>query len=128
MDDPFRRPALTPRVFYRDPCAALDFLEQASGFNRGMVITDKDGRLGHCELRFGVSLIDPGAEWTHDIAPASIGARAAGRVIRQEPADQFCGDRAHDPQRDVWTFGQAVRVVSREDAERASALKIEGRH
>jgi hypothetical protein len=73
MDDPFRRPALTPSVFYRDPWAALDFLEQAFGFERSMVITDQDGRLAHCELRFGDSLIYLGSEWTDYIAsPASI--------------------------------------------------------
>jgi uncharacterized glyoxalase superfamily protein PhnB len=151
MEDPFRRPALTPSVFYRDPWAALDFLEQAFGFERSMVITDKDGRLGHCELRFGDSLIYLGSEWTHYIAsPASIDgkntqsvhvhlkdgieahcarARAAGAAILQEPTDQFYGDRtyrARDPEGHVWTFDQAVRVVSREDAERASGLKIEG--
>jgi uncharacterized glyoxalase superfamily protein PhnB len=153
MDDPFRRSALTPSVFYRDPWAALDFLEQAFGFERSMVITDKDGRLGHSELRFGDSLIYLGSEWTDYFAsPASIGgkntqsvhvylrdgieahcarAKAAGAVILQEPTDQFYGDRtyrARDPEGHVWTFGQAVRVVSREDAERASGLKIEGWH
>jgi uncharacterized glyoxalase superfamily protein PhnB len=66
MDDPFRRPALTPSVFYRDPWAAIDFLEQAFGFERSMVITEKDGRLGHSELRFGDSLIYVGSEWTDD--------------------------------------------------------------
>jgi uncharacterized glyoxalase superfamily protein PhnB len=131
MDDPFRRPALTPSVFYRDPWAALGFLEQAFGFERSMVITEKDGRLGHSELRFGDSLIYVGSEWTDYIAsPASIGgkntqsvhvyledgieahcarAEAAGAVILQEPTDQFYGDRtyrARDPKGHVWTFGQ----------------------
>jgi hypothetical protein len=49
-------------------------------------------------------------------------------VILQEPSDQFYGDRtyqARDPERHVWTFGQTVRRVSREEAERSSGLKIE---
>jgi uncharacterized glyoxalase superfamily protein PhnB len=41
MDDPFRRPALTSGVFYKEPWAALDWLEQPFGFERSMVITDK---------------------------------------------------------------------------------------
>ena len=48
--------ALTSGVFYRDPWAALDWLEKAFGFERCMVITDKDGNLGHSELRLGEGL------------------------------------------------------------------------
>ncbi|HEV3108967.1 MAG TPA: VOC family protein [Candidatus Binataceae bacterium] len=56
-------------------------------------------------------------------------ARAAGAVIVREPADQFYGDRSYmakDPEGHVWSFAQTVRQVSREEAERASGLKIEG--
>jgi uncharacterized glyoxalase superfamily protein PhnB len=58
-------------------------------------------------------------------------AKAAGASILQEPADQFYGDRsyrARDPEGHVWTFGQTVKRVSREEAEQASGLKIEGWH
>jgi uncharacterized glyoxalase superfamily protein PhnB len=50
-------------------------------------------------------------------------------VILQEPTDQFYGDRtyrARDPEGHVWTFGQTVRHVSGEEAEKESGLKIEG--
>jgi hypothetical protein len=33
---------------------------------------------------------------------------------------------ARDPEGHVWSFGQTVRQVSREAAEKASGLKIEG--
>ncbi|MBU6299429.1 MAG: VOC family protein [Alphaproteobacteria bacterium] len=150
MDDPFHRPSLTTAVFYKDPMAALEWLEKAFGFERTMVITDKDGRAAHLEARFGDGLIYVGSEWADFTAsPASAGgkntqsihahmksgidehcarARAAGTVILQEPTDQFYGDRtyrARDPEGHVWTFGQAVRAVSREEAEKASGLKIE---
>lgn len=116
-----------------------------------MVVTDKDGKLGHSEMRFGDGLVYVGSEWAdHTASPASIGgkntrsihvhlkdgidancarARAAGAVIVREPEDQFNGARvyaAKDPEGHVWSFGQAVRVVSREEAEQASGLKIEG--
>jgi uncharacterized glyoxalase superfamily protein PhnB len=151
MDDPFRRPTLTTGVFYKDPWAAFDWLEKAFGFERTMVVTDKDGKLGHSEMRFGDGLIYVGSEWADFIAsPASIGgkntqsihihlkegldahcaqARAAGADIVREPDDQFYGDRvysAKDPEGHVWNFGQTIRVVSREEAENASGLKIEG--
>jgi uncharacterized glyoxalase superfamily protein PhnB len=151
MEDPFRRPALGSALFYKDAFAALDWLEKAFGFERTMVITDKDGNLGHSEMRFGDGYIMIGGEWIDYVAsPASIGgkntqsihvhlaagieahcerARAAGAVILQEPADQFYGDRtyrAKDPEGHVWTFGQTVRYVGREEAEQASGLTIEG--
>lgn len=50
-------------------------------------------------------------------------------MIVREPADQFYGDRSYmakDPEGHVWSFAQTVRQVSREEAERASGLKIEG--
>jgi uncharacterized glyoxalase superfamily protein PhnB len=150
MEDPYRRPSLAAGVFYLDPFAALDWLEKAFGFERNMVITDKDGKLGHSEMRFGDSVLYVGGEWADFVAsPVSIGgkntqnlhvhlvegidahcarARAAGAVILQEPSDQFYGDRtyrARDPEGHVWTFGQTVRRVTREEAERVSGLKID---
>jgi uncharacterized glyoxalase superfamily protein PhnB len=116
VEDPFRRPSLGSGVFYRDPWAALDWLEKAFGFERSMVISDQDGRLAHAEMRFGDGYIMVGSEWAEFIAsPASVGgkntqsihaqlqdgidahcerARAAGAAILQEPADQFYGDRS----------------------------------
>ncbi|QYY30976.1 VOC family protein [Cupriavidus pinatubonensis] len=151
MEDPFRRAALGAAVFYREPLGALDWLEQAFGFTRTMVITDDRGKLAHAEMRFGDSYLMVGSEWADFTAsPASVNgkntqsihvhlqegldahcerARAAGAVIICEPEDQFYGDRAYtarDPEGHVWTFGQTVRKVSREEAEQASGLKIEG--
>ena len=151
MEDPFRRPSFGSAVFYRDPWAALDWLEKAFGFERSMVITDKDGRLGHSEMKFGDGYLMVGSEWADFVAsPASVGgkntqsihvqlqdgidthcerARGAGAAILMEPADQFYGDRtyrARDLEGHVWTFAQTVRSVTREEAERASGLKIEG--
>jgi uncharacterized glyoxalase superfamily protein PhnB len=151
VEDPFRRPGFGSGVFYRDPWAALDWLEKAFGFERSMVITDKDGRLAHSEMKFGDGYLMVGSEWADFVAsPASVGgkntqsihvqlrdgidahcerARAAGAAILMEPADQFYGDRtyrARDLEGHVWTFAQTVRSVTREEAERASGLKIEG--
>ncbi len=151
MDDPFRRPTFGSAVFYKNPVAALEWLEKAFGFERMMVITDAQGNLAHSQMKFGDGYIMVGSEWADFVAsPASVGgkntqsihvhlkdgidahcerARAAGAVIVREPADQFYGDRtymARDPEGHVWTFGQTVRQVSREEAEKASGLKIEG--
>jgi uncharacterized glyoxalase superfamily protein PhnB len=131
--------------------AALDWLERAFGFERSMLITDQDGNLGHAQMSYGNGYIMVGTEWTADHrSPASIGgkntqtvhvhvagdvdahcaqARAAGAKIVQEPEDQFYGDRTYravDPEGHIWTFAEARTYVSREDAEKASGLKIEG--
>ncbi|MBU6443536.1 MAG: VOC family protein [Alphaproteobacteria bacterium] len=151
MPDQTQRPVLTTGIYYQDPLAALDWLEKAFGFERVMVITDQDGKLAHSEMRFGDGLIYVGSPWSEAIAsPRSIGgkctqtvhiqlkggidghcarAREAGAEIMQEPEDQFYGDRtyrARDPEGHVWTFGQTVRAVTREEAEKVSGLKIEG--
>jgi uncharacterized glyoxalase superfamily protein PhnB len=150
VDTPFRRPSLTVGAYYKDPWAALEWLEKAFGFERAMVIADEQGNLAHSELRFGDGLMYVGSEFTDYVAsPASIGgkntqtihlhlpdgidahcdrARAAGAVILMEPADQFYGDRsyrARDPEGHVWSFSQTVRQVSRAEAEKISGLKIE---
>ena len=153
MDDPWRRAVFTPSVCYRDPNAALDWLERAFGFERVMVITDDKGDVGHAEMSFrgGADLVMIGGEWADFVAsPASVGgrntqrihvqvaegldehyaqARAAGAQIVREPQDEFYGDRtylARDLEGHVWSFAQPVRKVSREDAEARSGLKIQG--
>ena len=144
-------PSFSSALFYRDPKAALKWLEKAFGFETFMLITDTDGNLQHSEMRFGNGIIMVGTEWTSDHkSPSSISgkntqtvhvhleedidghcarAKAAGAEIIQAPETQFYGDRsyrARDPEGHIWTFGQTVKKVSREEAEKASGLKIEG--
>jgi uncharacterized glyoxalase superfamily protein PhnB len=147
-------PCFTPAVFYRDPRAALTWLEQAFGFETTMIIEPPDGdiRMSHYEMSFGGrGRIMVGAEWTEwakspssiqgantqvlhvdvdgDIDAHCARARAAGAVIDREPEDQFYGDRTYsaiDPEGHVWSFSMHVRDVTREEAEQASGLKIQG--
>ncbi|MER8748801.1 VOC family protein [Mesorhizobium sp. M1050] len=153
VDDPFKHASLGSGVFYKDPRAALDWLEAAFGFERSMVISDAEAKLVHSEMRFGDSYIIVDSEWTDHVAsPASVAgkntqsvyvrlkdgldahwehARARGAEIVQEPADQFYGERqyrARDPEGHVWTFTQTLCSVSREEAERLGGLRIEGWH
>lgn len=115
---------LTPVLFYRDPIAALKWLEEAFGFETSMLVTDDAGRVGHAEMKVGEATIGVGGEWASpDLlgpaemkSPASIGgvgtqfvrvhlpegldahcdhARAAGARITQAPADQFYGARTY---------------------------------
>jgi uncharacterized glyoxalase superfamily protein PhnB len=142
--------SLAAALIYRDPWAALDWLEKAFGFERSMVISDADGGLAHAQMTFGNGYIMVGSPWNEFVvSPADNGgrntqilhvhldedvdghcerARAAGAVIQQEPAEQFYGDRtyrASDPEGHVWTFAQNIRPFSVEESEKATGLKIE---
>ncbi len=116
-------PVLTPTVFYRDPRAALDWLERAFGFEIAVLLTDDAGKVGHAEMRFRDAMIGVGGEWGGPQlgggrmrAPASMDgagsqflwvelegdldghcerARAAGAKIAQAPEDQFYGARTY---------------------------------
>jgi uncharacterized glyoxalase superfamily protein PhnB len=117
-------PVVVPAVFYRDPLAALGWLEKAFGFATSLLVTDDDGNVGHAEMSFRGGAIGVGGEWASPEllgpaamkSPASIGgvgtqfvrihlvegldahcerARAAGAHIVQEPADQFYGARTY---------------------------------
>jgi len=143
----FKRNSLTSSVCYKDPKAALDWLEKAFGFELAMVITDANGDIGHSEMRYRECLIMIGSEWSADHkSPASLGgkntqtvhvhmsddidnhcerARKAGAEIIQEPDTQFYGDRtyrARDPEGHIWTFGQTVEQLTPEEWDKASGL------
>jgi uncharacterized glyoxalase superfamily protein PhnB len=142
-------------LIYQDPLAALKWLERAFGFETSMLIMGKSGLYRadefHAEMRFGDGVVMVGGEWTkeykspksargimtqtvhvhldEDIDAHCERARAAGATILAEPSDQFYGDRTYraaDLEGHIWSFGQTVRQVSREEAETASGLKIEG--
>ena len=143
MVDDHNRAAMASAVCYRDAKAALRWLEDAFGFEPFMVILDKEGNLMHSEMRYGDAVIMVGNEWSDDHkSPASIGgkntqtvhinlkdgidahcerARKAGAQILAEPDDQFYGDRtysARDPEGHIWTFGQTVKPMTRDEWDR----------
>src|SRR4249919_3853659 len=147
MTDTLVRDQFVPAAFYRDPRAALAWLEKAFGFELSMLIEGADGdpRMMHSEMSIGgAGRIMIGAEWADwTRSPASTGganscnvhvylesdidahcarARAAGAEIMMEPSDQFYGDRTYqcrDPEGHVWSFAQTVRAVPRQEAEQA---------
>jgi len=115
---------VTPAVFYRDPLAALRWLEAAFGLETTLVVTDGEGRVAHASMNWRGGAIDVGAEWSSPEllgpaemkSPASLAgagtqfvrlrmdgdidahcerARAAGARITQAPADEFYGARTY---------------------------------
>ncbi|MFO1186484.1 MAG: VOC family protein [Alphaproteobacteria bacterium] len=145
-------PAIVPSLVYKDPLAAVSWLERAFGFELSMMVTGPDGKPGHIEIALGDALIYVGDDtWDDHLAfPAAIGgkntqilsvavadvnahfarAKKAGAKIAAEPEDQFYGDRVYrcfDFEGHYWTFHQKVRDISIEDMEKASGFKIDAR-
>lgn len=116
--------AIVPVVFYRDPMAALAWLEKAFGFELALLVTDREGNVGHAEMTWRGGAIGVDGEWASPEllgpaelrSPASLDgvgtqfiriilegdldrhcerARAAGAQITQEPENQFYGDRTY---------------------------------
>jgi uncharacterized glyoxalase superfamily protein PhnB len=117
-------PAFTPAVFYKNPIAALKWLEQAFGFEVNTLVTDAEGNLAHSQMAFQGGAVQVGGEWEGPsiVGPARMRspetvegintqfirvhlaegidahcerARAAGARIVAEPEDQFYGSRVY---------------------------------
>lgn len=140
---------LVSAVTYRDPKAALAWLEAAFGFELTFLIEGEDASVAHAEMSHGGSRLMVGGEWSPAHAsPASIGgkvtqtvhiyiegdvdahcrtAAAAGAEILQPPETQFYGARTYrcrDLEGHLWTVSADVETVSMEEMEARSGLKI----
>ena len=142
----------TSSIHYRDPKAALAWLERVFGFETTMAI---DGppeapEMCHYEMAIeGRGRLMVGAEWNEWAkSPASVGgantqrvhvqlsgdvdrhfehAKAEGAQIEKPPEDQFYGDRSYiavDLEGHRWTFSTTIRTVSRAEAEQALGQPI----
>ena len=148
-------PTFTSSVHYRDPKAALAWLERAFGFEITMAIDGPPEAPEMCHYEMsagGRGRIMIGAEWEESAkSPKSAGgantqrvhvmlegdldahcarARAAGASIVAEPKDEFYGDRlyrAADLEGHRWMFAVHVRDVSRAEAEAAIGQPIKAK-
>ena len=117
---------LYPVLKYEDAHRAIEFLEQAFGFERRHVYDGDNGGVAHAELTFGDEVVmlgslsegDPrfnqGAGRTTVYAvvddPDALHTRAhdAGAEVIMEPTDQDYGSRdfaVRDPEGNIWSFG-----------------------
>lgn len=117
------RPAIVSTAFYKDPIAAMRWLEAAFGFETTVLLTDSEGRVGHAEMEFRGYPLSIGGEFGGELlggaqmkSPVNLGgcgsqfmrvelasgldehcerARAAGAQITAEPETQFYGARTY---------------------------------
>ena len=115
-----------PVLKYEDAHAAIDFLEQAFGFERSAVHEGSNGGVAHAELRFGEEFVMLGStsegdeRFNQGAGRTSLylviddpdarfeRAKAAGAEIVMEPTDQDYGSRdfaVRDPEGNLWAFG-----------------------
>jgi len=115
-----------PVLQYRDARAAVDWLEQAFGFERHAVHDAPNGTVAHAEMRhaegvvmFGSQGDEPGRfghhagqGWLYVVVDDPDAhyerAKAAGAETVMELTDQDYGSRdysARDPEGNLWSFG-----------------------
>ena len=145
------RSTIGPVIWYRDPRAAIAWLETAFGFERRLVVEGDDGTIAHSELTLGdgyIMVVGPPREKA--VSPMQFGgratqsvhvqltagvdehyarARAAGAAITRDLATQAYGDRVYvctDLEDHPWSFGQTVQVLSDDQVAEATGhtLKV----
>lgn len=143
------RPIITPLLFYRDPRAALAFLEAAFGFETRLLVDDGQGGVIHSEAWLGDGQVmvvgPPSGKWAspgdldgqrtgsvhiqliEGVDAAYERARASGALIDREIADAAYGDRGftcRDPEGHSWSFAQTIRVMTNEEVAKATGHEI----
>jgi uncharacterized glyoxalase superfamily protein PhnB len=118
-------PTVIPSLRYKDARRAIEWLEEAFGFKRGMVVDGEDGTVAHAELTYGPDGMvmlgtdrdDPygshaGQGWMYVVVEDADAhyarAKAAGAEIVRELEDQEYGSRdysALDFEGNMWSFG-----------------------
>jgi uncharacterized glyoxalase superfamily protein PhnB len=119
--------AFYPQLLYRDPDAAMRWLEQTLGFERREEYRDDDGNVVHAELAFGGAIVMLGTAAVgrepfrslpaggtlvycavEEVDSLHERARGAGADIAVELADTDYGSRdftVRDPEGNLWAFG-----------------------
>lgn len=126
-------PTVVPAIFYKDPLAALKWLERAFGFETTSLVTDAEGNVGHSEMAFLGGAIQVGGEWESAELVGEARMRSPSslegvntqfvRIHMPDGLDAHC-ERALDPEGHVWNFAQLVREVPVSEMEAATGLKI----
>jgi len=132
----------TPYLCCKGAARAIEFYTTAFGAKETMRLAEKDGRIGHAELRIGEAAIMLSDEYPDMgvLSPATLGgspvsihlyvddvdalfqrAVAAGARASKPPSDQFYGDRSaslEDPFGHKWMFATHIEEVTPDEMQR----------
>jgi len=125
--------SIIPTLRYDDAATAIDWLCDAFGFERQLVVPGDDGAIVHAQLRFGNGMIMLGTATDDGFGrlqktPAAVGgvgtqspyvivpdadahfdrAKARGATIVEDICDEDYGGRGYsclDPEGHLWNFG-----------------------
>ena len=125
---------VTPYIVVNGATTLIEFLKKAFDAKEISLHQDPNGRVMHCEMMFGDSMIligepNPGATpvsmhfyvYVPDTDATYKKALEAGGISVMEPADQFYGDRnagVKDPTGNSWWIGTRIEVVSPEEMKK----------
>ena len=125
---------LTANITADDAEGAVAFLKRALGFKESYRLTWPDGKIAHCELRLGDSVLNIGSSmegWPARPLVAQIfvedsdalfkQALEAGATELMPVTDMFFGSREGricDPFGNVWTIATMKEAVSPEEMQR----------
>ena len=131
---------ITPNIIVADAEQAVDFLKRAFGATENYRLTLSDGRITHCELKIGNSVIILGTAmegWPARgllpqmfvEAPDALFAQAvrAGATVMMPMADMFFGireGRVSDPFGNIWIIAALRERLAPEEMQRR--LRAEG--
>jgi PhnB protein len=131
---------ITPNIIAADAEQAVNFLKQAFGATENYRLTLSDGRITHCELKIGDSVINLGTAmegWpAHGLvaqifveAPDALFVQAvqAGAMAIMPMTDMFFGireGRVSDPFGNVWIIATVKERLAPEEMQRR--LRAEG--
>ena len=124
---------IVPSLRYRDAPAAVEWLSEAFGFEKHLVVPGEDGTIAHAQLVFGNGMIMLGSARddefgrlqqpldapdssvsqsayviVNDVDAHHARASAAGARVVMPPEDQDYGGRLYacrDPEGNLWNFG-----------------------
>jgi PhnB protein len=131
---------ITPNIIVDDAEQAVAFLKKALGATESYRLTMSDGKIVHCELKIGNSILNLGASmegWPAHGLVAQIyvedsdalfqRAVQAGAKVIMPMTDMFFGSREGrlaDPFGNVWTIATLKEEVPPEEMQRR--MKAEG--
>ena len=149
--DRARLPTIGPLLWYRDPRAAIAWLEKALGFECRLLVEGEGGSVMHSELALGdgyIMVVGPPGGYPNARSPLDLDgghtgsthiqladgieahyarARAAGAEITRELSLQPYGDTVYacrDLEQHSWSVGQTTQAMSAAEMEAATGHKV----